>query len=132
MTEKFQLYKCNICGNLVEVLLSGAGELVCCGQNMELLHPKNSESDEMLSEKHSPVIEYNNGTREIRIDKHPMIPEHYIMFIECFSEDKNEAQIKYFYPEEQAVMQTNITDENLSAVSYCNIHGLYKDNKKEG
>jgi len=129
MTEKFELYKCSVCGNLVQVLLNGAGELVCCGQNMELLQPKNSESDETLNEKHTPEIVDKGDIREIRMDKHPMMPEHYIMFVEAFSKNKNEAQIKYFHPEEAVVMDTKIKD--LSAVSYCNIHGLYNDNQKE-
>ena len=131
MTEKFELYKCSICGNLVEVMLTGAGELVCCGQKMELLKIQNAQNDEQLTEKHSPVIWHNNGISEIRTGPHPMIPEHYIMFTECFSEDKNEAQIKYFYPNDNPIMQTNIKDKHLSAISYCNIHGLYDDTKKK-
>ena len=131
MTEKFELYKCSVCGNLVQVLLTGTGELVCCGQNMEYVRAKNSQSDEMLNEKHTPVIENLDGIRTVHIGEHPMIPEHYIMFLECFSEDKNEAQIKYFYSNEDVVMKTNMQDENLSAISYCNIHGLYESSKEE-
>ncbi|MCD8377306.1 MAG: desulfoferrodoxin FeS4 iron-binding domain-containing protein [Candidatus Gastranaerophilales bacterium] len=132
MTEKFELYKCNVCGNLVEVRLSGVGVLVCCGEPMELVRAKNTHDDEGLSEKHSPVIGFgSDSNREIRVIKHPMINEHYIMFVECISQDKNEAKIKYFYPEQEVIMRTDITDENLSARSYCNIHGLYNDNEKE-
>ena len=131
MTEKFELYKCSVCGNLVQILLAGAGGLVCCGQSMEQVKAKNSQSDEMLNEKHTPVIENSDGIRTVHIGEHPMIPEHYIMFLECFSEDKNEAQIKYFYPNEEVVMKTNIQGGSLSAISYCNIHGLYESSKEE-
>ena len=62
MTEKLELYKCSICGNLVQVLLSGVGELVCCNQPMEKLCPKINEDNE-LSEKHIPVIELENDKK---------------------------------------------------------------------
>ena len=59
MTEKLELYKCNICGNLIQVLIPGIGELVCCGQPMEKLISKTNENNE-LSEKHVPIIEDEN------------------------------------------------------------------------
>ena len=87
MTEKLDLYKCHICGNLVQVLLNGVGELVCCGQNMEHLEPHQEENNE-LAEKHVPRIEQEDGKRFVRLKYHPMIPEHYIQFIEIYSKDK--------------------------------------------
>ena len=60
MTEKLELYKCNICGNLVQVLLNGVGELVCCGEAMEKLEAKYEENNE-LGEKHVPKIAEENG-----------------------------------------------------------------------
>ena len=88
MTKKLELYKCNICGNIVEVLVSGMGELVCCGEAMEHLAPKNT--DDMITEKHTPEINnYDEGT-VIRITNHPMEKEHYIMFLQGQTENKNE------------------------------------------
>ena len=86
MTEKLELYKCHICGNLVQVLLNGVGELVCCGQNMEHLEPHQEENNE-LAEKHVPRIEQEDGKRFVRLKYHPMIPEHYIQFIEIYPKD---------------------------------------------
>ena len=69
MTEKLELYKCNICGNLVQVILNGEGELVCCGQPMEHLIPQgvnegvNKEVNNPLTEKHTPAIEERDGER---------------------------------------------------------------------
>lgn len=132
MTNKLELYKCNICGNIVEVLVPGAGELVCCGEAMKLITPKNSDDDKMLTEKHTPVIEFIEDNKvKISVANHPMIEEHYIMFIETISSDKNELKIKYFHPNEMAVMTSDIEDKNQQARSYCNIHGLYVSNNKE-
>lgn len=125
MTKKLELYKCNICGNIVEVLVSGMGELVCCGEAMEHLAPKNT--DDMITEKHTPEINnYDEGT-VIRITNHPMEKEHYIMFLQGQTEDKNEVHIKYFYPGEVPEMSLPEIHNIKEAISYCNIHGLYKN-----
>ena len=104
MTEKLELYKCSICGNLVQVLLSGTGELVCCNQPMEKLCPKTNEDNE-LSEKHIPVIEQENDKKFVRLTKHPMIPEHYIQFIEVFTKDKSKVYLKFLNPNEKAELE---------------------------
>ncbi|KXB04510.1 desulforedoxin [candidate division MSBL1 archaeon SCGC-AAA382A13] len=36
VSEKGQVYECEICGNVVKVEEVGGGELVCCGQPMVL------------------------------------------------------------------------------------------------
>lgn len=126
MTNKFELYKCNICGNLIEILLSGDGHPVCCGAEMERVEVKNDNLNSAnLTEKHSPVIEkINEETSLITVKNHPMEESHYIMFVQAFSEDKNESYIKYFYPNEDVSMTSKIKDLK-KARSYCNIHGLY-------
>lgn len=127
MTKKLQIYKCNTCGNIVEVLISGNGDLVCCGNAMELLEPKNS--DDLTTEKHSPKIHNSENKTIIKLENHPMEDEHYIMFIQAQTEDKNNVFIKYLYPHNKAEMEIL---ENLTindAISYCNIHGLYKGSK---
>ena len=82
-------YKCSICGNLVQVFLNGKGELVCCGEKMQHLIPNTAESDANLSEKHIPIIEQEEDKKYVRLKLHPMIPEHYIQFIEVYPKDKS-------------------------------------------
>ena len=127
MTEKLELYKCSICGNLVQVLLSGTGELVCCNQPMEKLCPKVNKENE-LSEKHIPVIELENDKKFVRLTKHPMIPEHYIQFIEVFTKDKSKVYLKFLNPNEKAELEVTNFEEDIEAIEYCNIHGLWRNN----
>jgi superoxide reductase len=124
--KKLELYKCDICGNIVEIVISGGGELVCCGQPMKKLEPQHEE--EALTEKHVPVFSIKeNGTTEIRVGEvlHPMINEHYIMFIESISKDETEIKRKYFYPGEEPKMHSCKSSDEIYAREYCNIHGLW-------
>lgn len=131
MTKKLELYKCNVCGNIVEVLFSGIGDLVCCGEKMEHLVPQNSDNEVELTEKHTPEINtYDEGT-VVSVLKHPMIKEHYIMMIQAESENKNEVHIKYFYPDDTAEINLPEIKNISSAISYCNIHGLYKGTRDD-
>jgi len=89
MTQFKQIYKCPICGNVVEVLRAGVGTLVCCGQSMELQSPKTQDEG---AEKHLPVIEdFSGQTAEVKIKvgamPHPMLEEHYIEWIEIITND---------------------------------------------
>lgn len=129
MTEKLEIYKCNVCGNVVQVLLSGAGNLVCCGQNMEGLTPQYSENDE-LAEKHVPVIETDEKGKIVRLKSHPMIQEHYIQFIEVYSKDKKCVAIKFLEPNEIAEFRVESNLEDFDALELCNIHGLWKNNNQ--
>ena len=123
MTEKLEIYKCHICGNVVQVLLNGMGELVCCGENMKLLEPQFEENE--LGEKHIPQIIEENNKKYVRLDKHPMINEHYIQFIEVCSKDKSEIRLKYLYPNQKA--EFDISDfDSENAVELCNIHNLWR------
>ena len=126
MTQKLELYKCNICGNIVEVVLSGEGELVCCGQPMELLAEKDY-SDEMLQEKHVPVIKMEEDNIEVRVGAvpHPMTEEHYIQFIEAYSKDKRYVKRKYLFPNEEPVLKLKCDCKDTMARELCNIHGLW-------
>lgn len=89
MTEKLELYKCKICGNIVEVVIEGAGSLVCCGEEMQLLKAGSTDG---AAEKHVPVIDKECETSGIKIrvgsEPHPMTEEHYIQFIEVISPNK--------------------------------------------
>ena len=121
-TEKFQIYKCEICGNIVEVLHEGAGELVCCGQPMKL-QQENSEGE--YAEKHAPVIERNDGGVLVKIGavEHPMEEEHYIEWIEIFTE-KGRSK-KFLKPGEKPEVVFPVKAENIKARMYCNVHGLW-------
>ena len=125
--EKLDFYKCNICGNIVQVLHNGAGELVCCGKPMTKMEPQLEE--ESIQEKHVPVfIKYENNQGEIRVGEilHPMTKEHYIMFIQAISKDKSEAYIKFLYPDKEPRLFLYNIESFHSALEYCNIHGLWK------
>lgn len=125
--EKLDIYRCNICGNIVEVLVSGTGELVCCGEPMQKLEARKTE--EAMYEKHIPVFNKNeDGKLEIRVGEvlHPMLEEHHIMFIQAISEDKNSSQLKFLHPNEEPKMLSDELSPNMIAREYCNIHGLWE------
>ncbi len=126
MTEKLELYKCEVCGNIVEVIISGAGELVCCGQPMNLLTAHTEE--EMKGEFHLPVKFINEeGKEEVRVGMkpHPMLPEHHIEFIETISQDGKTSVLHYLEAGEEP--KVLIKDElgNYIAREHCNLHGLW-------
>ncbi len=125
--ERLDLYRCEICGNLVEIILSGGGELVCCGQAMEKLDAKNAE--EAMLEKHIPVfVKRDDGGDEVRVGEvlHPMSDDHYIMFIETISEDKNHVQLQYLHPGEEPKMLLQQKLGKTLAREFCNLHGLWE------
>ncbi|MBO5384848.1 desulfoferrodoxin FeS4 iron-binding domain-containing protein [bacterium] len=129
MTERLDLYKCNVCGNLIEVVLSGVGELVCCGKPMEYLEPKTQDSE--LGEKHVPVfVATDNQGLEVRVGSslHPMVEEHYIQFIETISDSKNKITRQYFSPQDSPIMVLKEKFGLEKALEFCNVHGLWKNN----
>lgn len=127
MTEKLELYRCNVCSNLVEVLSEGEGELVCCGQPMELIKTNTSE-EESLSDKHVPVIEKTIDGVQIRVGatRHPMTAEHHINFIQAISKDKKFIKTKFLAIEEEPELNVKCNCSSLWARALCNIHGLFK------
>ncbi|MBI5680898.1 MAG: desulfoferrodoxin [Methanobacterium sp.] len=126
MTENKQVYRCNICGNIVEVMHAGGGSLVCCGQLMELLEEKTEDTG---FEKHVPVIEKTANGLKVKVGSipHPMEENHFIEWIEVLVD--NCAYIKSLKPgdEPQAEFEIKIDDTSkISAREYCSIHGLWK------
>ncbi len=123
MTEKLQIYKCEICGNIVEVLHTGKGELVCCGEPMKLY--KENTIDAAL-EKHVPVIEKTENGFKVKVGSvaHPMIEEHYIEWIEVIVDGM--AYRKFLNPGDEPEAEFCIKADNVTAREYCNIHGLWK------
>jgi superoxide reductase len=123
MTEMKQIYKCTICGNIVEVLHTGKGELVCCGQPMNL---QNEKIQDEGNEKHVPVIEKTENRVKIKVGSvpHPMEEAHYIEWVEINADGKSYK--KFLKPSDAPEAEFCIQAENVSARVYCNIHGLWK------
>ncbi|MEJ2066521.1 MAG: desulfoferrodoxin [Deltaproteobacteria bacterium] len=123
MTERLQIYKCEVCGNIVEVLHDGAGELVCCGQPMTLLVANTVDA---AKEKHVPVIEKtaNGVTVKIGSAPHPMEEKHYIEWIEIIADGK--AYRQFLKPGDAPEATFDIQANKIGAREHCNIHGLWK------
>ena len=119
MARKNEVYKCSICGNVIEVLHGGAGELVCCGKPMDLMEEKSDE--EGKTEKHKPVIE--GKVVKVGSVEHPMTEEHYIEWVEAVSKDGLVAK-RFLKPGEKPEAEFDFEVE--SARAYCNVHGLWK------
>lgn len=125
-TMEIEIYKCEICGNIVQKLHDGGGELICCGEEMQKLEPKHNE--ESITEKHVPIfIKTDEQNTEIRVGEilHPMTQEHHIEFIEAINNDENLLMIKFLNPNDEPKMHINNTDYK-TALEYCNIHGLWE------
>jgi superoxide reductase len=123
MAKRLEIYKCDICGNIVEVLHEGVGELVCCGKPMKLFKENTVDASK---EKHVPVIEKVDSGIKVKVGSipHPMEEKHYIEWIEVIANDK--VYRKFLKPGEQPEAFFNIQADNIFAREYCNIHGLWK------
>jgi superoxide reductase len=123
MAEKLEVYICEICGNIVEVLQGGVGELVCCDEPMKLLKENTVDASK---EKHVPVIEATDHGIKVKVGSvaHPMEPKHFIMWIELIAEGKS---YKAFLKPGDAPEATFCIDaKEVTARAYCNLHGLWK------
>ena len=123
MAEKLQIYKCLVCGNIVEVVYGSTGELVCCGQPMELLDEKTADA---ATEKHVPVIEKIDGGYKVTVGStlHPMEEKHYIEWIELLTDGK--AYRQFLNPGGAPEAVFNIEADSVTAREHCNVHGLWK------
>jgi superoxide reductase len=123
MTAKKQIYRCNVCGNIVEVLHAGQGELVCCGQPMELLQAKTADEGK---EKHVPVIEASDKGVRVKVGSvpHPMEEKHYIEWVEVITDGDGCRQ--FLKPGGKPTAEFDIKSKKVAAREYCNIHGLWK------
>lgn len=130
MPKKFEIYKCNICGNVVEVVGEGQGQLVCCGEEMKLLNP---QTEETMYEKHKPVITIEDKDVTIRVGEipHPMLPEHHIEFIEAISLDGKYLKRKFLEINESPELKFVCNSSEMKARELCNIHGLWETTKDE-
>ncbi len=123
MTKRLEVYKCEVCGNIVEMVHSGQGELVCCGQPMTKQKEKTDE--EGLAEKHRPIVEEESDGAIIKIGlvPHPMESEHFIEWVEVIT-DKKICRYPLSPGEKSEVRSWLKNHDNVRA--YCNAHGLWK------
>jgi superoxide reductase len=123
MTERLQVYKCEVCGNIVEVLHAGKGELVCCKQPMKLFVENTVDA---AKEKHVPVVERTAHGIKVTVGSvpHPMEEKHYIEWIEIIADGK--AYRQFLNPGDAPEATFNIAAQQVTAREYCNLHGLWK------
>jgi len=123
MTKKMQVYRCEVCGNIVEVLHEGKGQPVCCGQPMKLMEEKTQEQGR---EKHLPVIEKTDKGVKVKVGSipHPMEEKHYVEWIDI--EIDGQISRKFLSPGNPPEAKFPVVAEKIKAREYCNIHGLWK------
>lgn len=122
MVERGQVYRCSVCGNIVEVLYAGGGTLYCCGKPMVLLEAKVEEKG---AEKHRPVIEEVEEGVLVKVGEveHPMSETHLIQWIELTAD--NEVYRKFLKPGDKPEALFKVKAKEYVARAYCNLHGLW-------
>lgn len=123
MANYLGIYKCAVCGNIVEVVHAGMGDLVCCGQPMQLMTENTVDA---AKEKHVPVVEKVAGGYLVKVGAvaHPMEEKHYIEWIELLADGK--AYRQFLKPGDKPEAFFAIEAAQVSAREYCNLHGLWK------
>ncbi len=123
MTKRMQIYKCEICGNIVEVIHEGKGQLVCCGQAMKLMEENTVDASK---EKHVPVIEKTSDGVKVKVGsvEHPMEEKHYIEMIEVICDGR--IFRCFLKPGDKPECVFKVDGNDFTAREYCNLHGLWK------
>ncbi len=123
MAQRLEVYKCDLCGNIVEVLLGADGQLVCCGQPMTLLAENTVDA---AKEKHVPVIEKIDGGVKVKVGgvAHPMEEKHFIQWIEIIADGKVYRQ--FLNPGNAPEAEFKVTADKIVAREHCNLHGHWK------
>jgi superoxide reductase len=123
MAERLQVYKCEKCGNMVEVIHGGEGQLVCCGEPMKYYEENTVDA---AKEKHVPVVEKAAGGVKVKVGSvpHPMEDKHYIEWIEILVGDK--AYRQFLNPGEAPEATFDVAAEGVVAREYCNLHGVWR------
>jgi len=123
MAERLEVYKCLKCGNIVEVLHGGVGELVCCNEPMKLMREGTIDA---ATEKHVPVVEKTAGGFQVKVGEvsHPMEEKHYIEWIEIIADGR--VYRRFLKPGEKPEATYQIEAGSVTAREYCNLHGLWK------
>jgi superoxide reductase len=125
MAEKREVYKCELCGNIVEVLHGAGGTLVCCGQNMKLMKENTTDA---AKEKHVPVIEKTEKGIKVKVGSipHPMEDKHFIEWIELVADGKIFREFLKPGMAPEATFCLCFTPKTIEAREYCSLHGLWK------
>ncbi len=120
MTKLNEIYKCDVCGNIVEIMHGAPGALVCCGEKMILMTENTVDA---ATEKHVPVIEMGSDSITVKVGSvaHPMTDEHYIEWIELIADDKVYRQ--NLKPGETPQATFPVIAQQVTAREYCNLHG---------
>jgi superoxide reductase len=123
MTKRLEIYKCEVCGIIVEIIHEGGGKLVCCDQPMKLMEENTVDA---ALEKHVPVIEKTEDGIKVKVGSvpHPMVEEHYIEWIELIADGR--ACRKFLNPGDEPEALFKIEAQTITAREYCNLHGLWK------
>lgn len=123
MTKMLEIYKCELCGNIVEIYHEAAGGLVCCGEDMKLLEEKTADK---TTEKHVPMVEAVEGGYKVTVGStlHPMLENHYIEWIQLVT--NKQVLTQFLKPGDEPIAVFKTSDEVLYAREYCNIHSLWK------
>lgn len=124
MSKKNEIYSCEICGAMVEVINGGGGSLVCCNKPMTLV---NENSVDAATEKHVPVVEKVDGGVKVKVGSvtHPMEDKHFIQWIEVITTDGAVLR-KDLTPSDSPEAVFKIDGEIETVREYCNLHGLWK------
>ena len=123
MAKRNEVFKCDVCGHIIEVLHDGKGELVCCGQPMKLMTENTTDASK---EKHVPVVEKVAGGIKVKVGSvaHPMEEKHYIEWIQIIADAKSYRQ--FLAPGQAPEVVFPVETTNITAREYCNLHGLWK------
>ena len=122
MAKMNGIYKCNLCGNIVQVIHEGGGDLACCGENMQYLEANTVDA---AVEKHVPVIEKTANGYKVTVGSvaHPMDDDHYIEWIELIADGLSHRA--YLNPGDAPEAEFCISASTVSAREYCNKHGVW-------
>ncbi len=122
-TKKLQVFKCDLCGNMVESVHEGGGELNCCGQAMTAFEENTVDA---AKEKHVPVVEKIDGGYRVKVGDvaHPMGDDHYIEWIELIAGGK--AYREFLEPGAVPEATFLVDADNVKVRAYCNLHGLWQ------
>jgi len=124
MAKRLEIYVCETCGNIVEVLTGGAGELICCGDPMQLQEEKTAD---WTTEKHVPVVEKTDDgiVGKVGSVPHPMEDDHYIEWIQLVAGDS--VLRTFLKPSQAPEALFKLPKGELTAREFCNKHGLWKN-----
>ena len=124
MAKQFEIYKCDLCGNVFEVITAGSGVTSCCGKEMKLLAENTVDASK---EKHVPVVQKTPDGIMVNVGSvaHPMDPDHYIQWIEVLA-PHGQAYMHLLKPGEKPQAAFPVKPDGLIVREYCNKHGVWK------